>query len=100
MIATDPTVVADMPAFDHGEIADNSKPAPSASMINDTAVAINAPPIAAPQDIPDDEIAGPATENSELAMNPPTEWVNPQHVLFSRRETLEEVLADRVLGHR
>jgi hypothetical protein len=51
---TVPTVVAEMDAPGHGEIADSPKPAPSASKINDKAAVTNAPPITAPQETPEE----------------------------------------------
>src|ERR1700722_891983 len=53
MIAAAPMPAAETPAFDHGEIADNPNPAPSASRISERAAATNAPPITAPQDTPE-----------------------------------------------
>src|ERR1700733_11944926 len=54
MFAIAPTVAAEAPTSDHGETADNPKPAPSASMISDNAAATNAPPITAPHDTPEE----------------------------------------------
>jgi len=49
-----PTVEADAPMFDHGEMADKPNPAPNASRISDKAAATNAPAITAAQDTPDE----------------------------------------------
>jgi len=55
MMAALPTVEADAPTFDHGEIDDNPIPAPKASRISDRAVATIAPANTAAQDTPEED---------------------------------------------
>src|SRR5438105_9805021 len=77
MIPTVPTAEADAPIFDHGEIADIPKPAPSAIIINDNAITTNAPPITADQDTPGEKTSRWRAEgnSSELSIESPS-WFN------------------------
>jgi hypothetical protein len=53
-MAAVPTVEADAPTFDHGDIEEKPSPVPSASRISDNAAVTNAPPITAAHDTPDE----------------------------------------------
>src|SRR5690348_7479622 len=84
--ATVPTPLADMPTLDHRDIADNSKPAPSASMISEIAAATKAPPITPPQDMPDEDTSGwEAIDTSEFATHPPMSAVAYQRQSMAAR---------------
>src|SRR5689334_22092771 len=53
-MARSPAVDAVRPTLDHGETADKPNPAPSASRIKYSAAVMNAPPITAPHETPDE----------------------------------------------
>jgi hypothetical protein len=53
MMAVQPIIEADAPAFAHGETAERPIPAPKARSASDKAAATNAPAMTAPQDTPE-----------------------------------------------
>src|ERR1039457_6427855 len=53
MMAVQPIIEADAPAFAHGETAERPIPAPNARSASDKAAATNAPAMTAPQDTPE-----------------------------------------------
>src|ERR1019366_1242265 len=72
MIAVQPTVEADAPAFVHGETADKPIPVPKARSASDKAAATNAPAITAPQDTPElfESSVTPASVNATISTDP------------------------------
>src|ERR1700689_3257284 len=70
MTAAQPIVVADAPAFPHGETAEKPMPVPSARSASDIAAATNAPATTAPQDTPEtfESFAIAVSENARCAM--------------------------------
>src|SRR5579884_1862101 len=77
--AATPAVMVETPTLDHGEIADSSKPAPSASRMSAIAAATNAPPITAPHETPEEykSVGRSRTTGSEIAIRafPPVEQI-------------------------